>query len=194
MYTADTDFRQAEDKDRVRWVDGLERAQELARACPDSRVVTVCDREGDFWELLSPAEQSGAALLVRASRGTKRRVALASGEDADLWDHVLATEPMGGRKIEVPACGGPNRRRDRTAKLTLRCTAVDLLPPKGPGEGTTGAHDRRLGPGRGPAPSPGAIDIAETEKNQPLHWMLLTTEGQADLDTALTVLRWYELR
>ena len=41
MYTVDTDFRQAEDRDSVRWVDGLERAQELARACPDSRMVTV---------------------------------------------------------------------------------------------------------------------------------------------------------
>ena len=40
MYTVDTDFRQAENKDSVRWVDGLERAQELARACPDSQVVT----------------------------------------------------------------------------------------------------------------------------------------------------------
>ena len=32
------------------------------------------------------------------------------------------------------------------------------------------------------------------KQNQPLHWMLLITEGQADLDTARTVLRWYELR
>ena len=163
MYTVDTDFRQAEDKDSVRPVAGLERAQELARACPDSRVVTVCDREGDFRELISRAEQTGAALLVRASRGAQRRVALASGEDANLWDHVLETGPVVGRTIEVPACGGPNRRRGRTAKLTLRCTAVDLLAPEGPGEGTTGPHDRRLGPGGRPAPSPGTAGSEETE-------------------------------
>ena len=34
MYTVDTDFRQAEDKDSVRRVDGLERAQELAQCLP----------------------------------------------------------------------------------------------------------------------------------------------------------------
>ncbi len=28
------------------------------------------------------------------------------------------------------------------------------------------------------------------QKNSPLHWMLLTTEGQADLDTARAVLPW----
>ena len=194
MYTVDTDFRQAEDKDSVRWVDGLERAQELARACPDSRVVTVCDREGDIWELISRAEQTGAALLVRANRGAQRRVALASGEDADLWDHVLETEPVGGRTIEVPACGGPNRRRGRTAKLTLRCTAVDLLPPKDrerePPVRMIAVSALEEDPPRRPARS----TSKKRKQNQPLHWMLLSTEGQDDLDTARTVLRWYELR
>ena len=196
IYTADTDFRQAEDKDSVRWVDGLERAQELARACPDTRVVTVCDREGDFWDLISRARDIGAALLVRASRGTQRRVALASGGDANLWDHVLGTDPVGRRTIEVPACGGPNRRKGRTAKLTLRCTPVDLLPPKDRGD----EPPRRMiavsaleeNPPR--RPSLPASKTGKKKKNQPLHWMLLTTEGQGDLDTARTVLRWYELR
>ena len=195
MYTVDTDFRQADDKDSIRWLDGLERAQELARACPDSRVVTVCDREGDFWELLSRAEQTGAALLVRASRGTQRRVALASGGDADLWDHVLETDPVGGRKIEVPACGGPNRRRGRTAKLTLRCTPLDLLPAKDresePPVRMIAVSALEEDPPRRPALP---ASKQRKQKNKPLHWMLLTTEGQADLDTARTVLRWYELR
>ena len=195
MYTVDTDFRQADAKDSVRWVDGLERAQELARACPDSRVVTICDREGDFWELLSRAEQTGAALLVRASRGAQRRVALASGGDAELWEHVLGTEPVGERKIEVPGRGGPNRRRGRTAKLTLRCTPVDLLPPKDresePPVRMIAVSALEEDPPRRPALP---ASKAGKPKNQPLHWMLLTTEGQADLDTARTVLRWYELR
>ena len=195
MYTVETDFRQAEDKDSVRWVAGLERAQELARACPDSRVVTVCDREGDFWELLSRAEQTGAALLVRASRGAKRRVALASGDTVNLWDHVLATEPVGGRKIEVPACGGPNRRPGRTAKLTLRCTPVDLCPPKNR-EAEAPIRMIAVSALEENPPRRLALPAAKKrkKKQQPLHWMLLTTEGQADLDTACTVLRWYELR
>ena len=196
MYTVDTDFRQAMDKDSLRWVNGLERAQELSRACPDSRVVTVCDRDGDFWELISHAAQTGgAALLVRASRGTKRRVALASGGDAALWDHVLEREPVGQRKTEVPARGGPNRRRGRMAKLTLRCTPVDLLPPndrQGSGEPPVrmiAVSAREEDPPRRPA-----LPASKKRKDKPLHWMLLTTEGTANLDTARTVLRWYELR
>ena len=83
-------------------MDGLERAQELAHACPDNRVVTVCDREGDFRELISRAGQTGAAFLLRASRGAQRRMALPSGADADLWGHVPATEPVGGRTSRFP--------------------------------------------------------------------------------------------
>ena len=189
-YTVDTDFHQAEDKDSVRWVDGLDRVQELACACPDNRVVTVCHREGDLWELISRAERTGAALLVRASRGAKRRVAQASGAYTDLWDHVLATEPVGGRTIEVPACAVPNRRRDRTAKLILRCTAVDLLPPKDrktePPVHMIAVSGLEAEPTRRPA-----LPAAKKRKqNQPRHWMLPTTEGQVDLDTTRTVLRW----
>ena len=40
-----------------------------------------------------------------------------------------------------------------------------------------------------------AREESSTRKGDlPLHWMLLSTEGEADLDTARTVLRWYELR
>ena len=132
-------------------------------------------------------------MLVRASRGTKRRGALTSGEDADVWDHVLARESVGGRKIEVPARGGPSRRRGRTAKLTLRCTAVDLLPQdreREPPVRMIALSALEEDPPRRPARS----TSKKRKQNQPLHGMLLTTEGQDDLDTTRTVLRWYELR
>ncbi len=87
------------------------------------------------------------ALLVRASRGAKRRVAMDGGAGQRLWDHVLGTDPVGRRKVEVPARGGPHRRKGRTT---------------------------------------------ETDGGS-LHWMLLTTEGRADVETARTLL-WYELR
>ena len=188
MFAADAGFRRAEAKDSVRWLDGLERARQLRRACPGTRVVTVCDREGDFWKLLARAGETGEALLVRASRSAQRRVRAGGGGAEDLRDHVLATAPVGGRRIEVPACGGPNRRKGRIARLTLRCAPVELLPPK----------DRAGGPpvrmiavsAREETPPPGA----KRRKGKPLDWLLLTTEGRADLDTACEVLRWYELR
>ncbi len=170
MFEADAEFRRAEGKDSVRWLAGLDRAQELARACPDARAAAVCDREGDFQQLISRAGETGAAL--------------SSGGDADRWDFVLATDPAGTRKIEVPACGGPNRRKGRTAKLTLRCAPVDLLPPKDrAGEAPvrmTAVSALEENPPRRPL---------KGKKSAPLHWMLLTAEGEAGLETARTALR-----
>ena len=187
MFAADADFRRSEAKDSARWVRGLDRARGLAAACPDTRVVTVCDREGDFWELIARARETGAALLVRASRGTKRRIAAEGGGEADLWEHVLGTEPAGKRKIAVPACGGPNRRKARTAALALRRADVELLPPKelkgAPPVRMTAVSAREENPPRRPA--------GKKSKGGPLHWMLLTTEGGED---PAAVVRWYELR
>ncbi len=95
-----------------------------ARACPDSRVVKVRDREGDFRERFSRAEQTGAALLVRASRGTRRRVAVASGGDAELW--VMARRRIGPHcTVPCPAIsreradagGNSNVGRDDTGRV-----------------------------------------------------------------------------
>ncbi|MCY4303673.1 MAG: hypothetical protein OXC62_02635, partial [Aestuariivita sp.] len=52
----ETTFREkTAERDSKRWVYGLVRASELAKACPTTRVISVCDRKGDFWELLTKA-------------------------------------------------------------------------------------------------------------------------------------------
>ena len=182
MFSMDAAFRRTPETGGARWVAGLERARELSEACPDSRVVTVCDRKGDFWELLSAAERGGAALLVRAGQAAKRRVARAGGGTEDLWDHVAKVEPLGTRSIEVSSCGGPNRG---AALFAIRCLAVDLVPPVKVG---------------GPPIRMVAVSAVETHpprsvarEKSSLRWMLLTTEGEASIETALAALRWYEL-
>ena len=111
-------------------------------------------------------------------------MAAAPGESTDLFGHVPETQTPGRRKIGIPARGGPRRRRARTARLALRCTGVELLPPKDrPAEAplrmiAVSAREedrpRRAGTGR---------------RKAPLDWMLLTTEGQADLETARMAVR-----
>ncbi|MCY4196333.1 MAG: hypothetical protein OXD33_05365 [Rhodobacteraceae bacterium] len=65
-----------------------------AAACAPSQVVAVCDREGDFWELLQDADEHGSELLVRARQSAQRRVITARG-DVDLWEPVEGTEALG---------------------------------------------------------------------------------------------------
>jgi len=182
----DASFRQSEDKDSIRWVRGLDRANELSAACPGTKVVTVCDREGDFWELLARAKETGAALLVRASKSSKRHVELPGGERTCLWEHMREAKSRGARTVKVPERGGRFRRKARTARLTVRCEAVDLVPPVEVG----GETMRMVAVSAREERPPKTVEA----KKEALHWLLLTTEGDPGAGTAATALRWYELR
>ena len=92
MHAADADLRRDADKNGVRLVAGIEQAPEIGRL-PGCQLVTVYDREGDFRNLISAAAKTGAAFLVRASRGTHRRILLVWGGDARMRNHVQGTEP-----------------------------------------------------------------------------------------------------
>ena len=101
---------------------------------------------------------------------------------------MLGTEPVGRRKIEVPAGGRTEPAARPHGKADPALHAGGPVSPGGPGGGATDPHDRRLGPGGEPAPSPGDAGRETTENEAE------TAAGAADLDTACTALRWYELR
>ncbi len=180
-FTMDADFRRAEGKDSGRWVAGLRRRQALSAACPQSRVVNICDREGDFRALLDAARQSGAELLVRASRSAPRHVLLPEDSSGCLWLHMGGQPVLGHRKIRLAASGGVRRRKTRTVRLALRAAYVDLKPPVKVG----GPPLRML-----------AVSAREVRRRkQKLSWLLLTTgRSSADIETAIEVVRFYKLR
>ena len=186
LFTMDAAFREDPEEDSQRWVEGLRRARELSDACPDTRVISVCDREGDFWNLLARAVDEGNPLLVRASRSVKRSVRTPGGGTECLWEHVAACGPIATTELTIPAAGGPRGRRERTARLDIRMAEIRLVPPD---------WDRDA------EPLP-MLAVSATEDadggGEPLHWLLLTTErpqeGEADAVHAATVLDWYRKR
>ena len=165
----------------VRWLHGLERAGQI----PDSRVITVSDREGDIWDLLRTARQPGNGLVVRSDRGRQRRVAV-DGDIRELWDFTDAQPVLGTKTITISPCGVvvPASAANARPGLELRAAMVDLVPP------TDRAGDE--------APlAMLAVSVLEPEPpkgKMPLHWVLLTTEGEAEIDNARRVVAWYEAR
>ncbi len=175
------------EKESRRWIEGLDRARELAAACPHTRVISVCDREGDFWQLLEHAVSFGDALVVRASRSARQRVLKPGGEDACLWEQVAGRAPISVTDLEIPSAGGPRAREKRTARLEIRVAEVSLRPP-------------RTKPDAKPL-SLCALSATETgcgEEDDPLHWLLLTTErpaaGEAEAVFAAGILDIYKCR
>lgn len=69
-----------EEKENFCWVEGLRDLMELAPQMPQTRLIEVCDREADFFELFDEQRRNPAVdLLVRA-----RYSRALQGEDG--WD------------------------------------------------------------------------------------------------------------
>ena len=173
--------RPIEDKESARWLHGLRRLAELQRLCPQTRLVSVADREADIYELFQEAAggRKGPDLLVRASRTTQRRV---NDEEAitPLWEHLPRQPLQGTCELSIPGRGG---RKRRITTLEVRCAPIQLRPPK-----------RLLG---APALSLWAVHAVEPEPPEghpAVEWMLITTVPTPDLETALERLRWYTAR
>ena len=152
--------------------------------------MNVCDREGDFRELLSDGCASagapgGAGLLVRASRSSRRRAFTAEGGTEGLFERTAGLGAVAERTTGIEACGGPRRRKGRRGvRLELRAGFVDLVPPTDLPKGT--APLRML--------AVRVLEKAPPADRDPLDWLLLTTEGEATEENALRIAWWYGRR
>lgn len=131
------------------------------------------------------ADPPGTGLLVRSNRSRRRRAVLPDGRDEELPQHVAKQPVLAEKTIDVEACGGRRGRRARRVRLALRACPVLLKVPKDE-------------PDQTPAPmlavSADEVDADPKHGEQPLHWLLLTTEGEAGPEQVLRVVRWYEAR
>ena len=166
-----------EAKESVRWRRSLEAVARRQAACPQTRLVSVGDREADIYELFvwATAQPGRPALLVRAEHDRL----LAEGQPT-LWAQVLAQPASGELTVQVPR---RSNRAARIAQLSVRFAAVELRPPY---------REQRLPPVR-------VWAVLAREENpppglEPLEWMLLTTLVVTDFATAAEKLRWYALR
>ena len=148
----------------------------VGRAPTGTRMIHVCDREADSFEMMQACEDHGVGFLIRAQHN--RHV---HGAPDKLWP-LLAQQPViARRKIHLP---GQHKRRARTAKLAVRCTKVTLETPKG---------DRRFTTSR----EVWAIYVKEErppKDAEPLEWMLLTSEPTETAEAAWLRVDWYTIR
>jgi hypothetical protein len=168
-----------EQKKSAKWLRSYRAVAQAQRHCPDTRLVSVGDREADLYELFDLAAQTpgGPDLLVRAERTRNRRV-----EQGLLWDHLAAQPVAGFQEVHVPRKGS---RPARTARLAVRYATVHLQPP------TT---KPTLSPVRAWAVSAQEVHYDARSVSSPLSWTLVTTVETADFQAACQRLGWYTRR
>jgi hypothetical protein len=163
-----------EAKESVRWRRSLQQLEQLQSHCPQTRLVSVGDREADIYELFIWAtEKPGRPdLLIRAERDR-----LLEQSQEHLFEHLDRQPVAGTLELRVPRRGA---RAARVARLSVRFAAVTLRAPQ---------RKAALPPVRLWAVS--AWEEQPPPGVEPLRWDLLTTCPVEDFESAVEKLRWY---
>ena len=124
------------------------------------RLVAVCDREADIYELFVAERPAGVDWLVRAAwdRGVVH-------PQRHLWATMGAAPLLGHAEVRLPP---REKSQERLALLAIRCAPVRLRPPRT--RARLSEQEVYAVWAREEAAPPGA---------EPLEWMLLTTLGEA---------------
>ncbi|MDJ0591776.1 MAG: IS4 family transposase [Pleurocapsa sp. MO_226.B13] len=168
-----------EEKESYKWVEALKKVPEVLEKVSsnnDQKVIHVFDREGDISEVFEEVQkQSNCGVLIRASHNR----AITEEEDY-LWNYVQKQPLQFEQEIELPK---NHQRKQRTATLAVKFCPVKLRAPQR--LKATDSFDIH---------AVYAEEINPPEGEEPISWMLLTTEIVASKYDALRSLRWYTYR
>ena len=175
-----------------RWLKGIQTAHQLAEACEKdskkrhkTRVVSVSDREGDFWDIYDyqNKNQDGVGVLTRACASKRRKIVKSDGSNENLFDFMRDQKCHEGYTIHLPAHGGNKPRKQAEAvEISLRFSKVELKSPERLKEETT-------------IPIIAVLASATTKLSDGENeWLLLCSEGEATLENAERIVKWYGRR
>jgi len=173
-----------EEKESSKWLIALKETVERAPA--GVPVVTVADRESDFFEFLTHAKELRAKYLIRA-RTDRKLVPEDSEGSVRMLDALSDAPALGTMTVEIPGNGS---RKARTACIEVRVAQVTIQAPH-----RRGAHAKASG-----SSEPVAVTlIGATEQSPPagsdsISWVLLTNLAVKDFEAATEKVCWYGKR
>lgn len=166
-----------QEKESQRWLEALDRTGEVLAEI--EQVVTIADREADFYDLLRRRRPVGHEWLIRAHQN--RRI---DHESSLLWTHLESSRKQGQLTVSVPRRPG---RDAREVKLGVCFECVELPPPS--------THKARS---RLPTLAVTAVLVREigtpSDGGKPIEWRLLTTLEIESMEQAAQLVYWYSLR
>ncbi len=126
-----------EQKESLRWIEGVRAARSVAEACPETTCVCIADSEGDIFELFSePRETSHAHPLELLVRSGQDRIN--ADDDGPLLETVRNTPALyecvlklsaREAKVDVKRQGRNGTRASRQAMVQIRAAQVTLRAP-----------------------------------------------------------------
>lgn len=170
-------LRPIDEKESGRWVDVIRAAHD--RVPSDVPTLTVCDREGDFYELFAEAEKTGEKFLVRL---VQNRL---TSDGKRLFDMLKETSPMGETTVHV----GRDPRKNmppREAQAAFCYLTVNIRKPA-----------RRKESHLPEMLTLTAIYVRETDPpkgEKPAHWFLMTNLPVETAEDVVKIIGYYAQR
>ncbi len=166
-----------EEKESNKWMISYEKACEVQRRHPETRFISVGDRESDVYELFYRAfeREDNAGLLVRAEKSRQR----CTVGGTRVWEKMLKKPVSGVIDVKVPA---RESQPARDARCEVRFGQVRIKPPR---------HLSNL-----PPVTIWAVYVCEKDckPGDGLEWMLFTTEPTETIEDALVRTEQYGVR
>lgn len=113
--------RPIEEKENFRWLDSMR--ETLLRMPADIPILTVCDREGDFYEFFSEAADLKANFLIRIVQN--RMV-----DDGKKIFHELRSSPVAGSMVVRMSRNPREHIPSRNIKMDYHCKKVTIYRPQ----------------------------------------------------------------
>jgi hypothetical protein len=179
-----------EEKDSYRWIKSMANYQNFSST---TNVVTVCDRECDFYEFFKSAEEMNSAVLIRAAqnRTVNKKSKCARVNAVKLWDHIKSQQEIGSYVLDIPRVKKSKTtagRTARSAKMSVKFGEFKMNPPKSmPKHNKESLPDIKMW----------AIYVLEIDPpagEEPVEWMLLTNIPISTMEQAQEKVYWYSLR
>jgi hypothetical protein len=164
-------------KESQKWLTSLDAVFSAQDCCPETRFVSMGDREADVFDLLAAERPEGVELLIRASWNR-----CVDAPERYVWATVEAQPIVEHLVLKVPRRGS---QPGREATLALRFCPLTLCPPK---------HRKREGL---PEVALWAVQVREVDPPtdvKPVEWLLLTTVAVDTVDDAIERVEWYACR
>ena len=152
---------------------------------PGVKLITVADRESDFFEFLTQAKEQRARFLIRA-RTDRMLVPEESEGHESILEALASAAVLGTLTVKIP---GNGKRKARTAETEVRVAQVTIKPPQRRGQAKASASMEPIS----------VSVIAATESAAPggqdaISWVLLTNLPIPDLPSAAEKIDWYAKR
>ncbi|MEA5583765.1 IS4 family transposase [Nodularia harveyana UHCC-0300] len=161
------------EKESQRWLDALKKTDSIM---PESvQVVTIADREADFYDLFACPRRQGSDFLIR---GNQNRCLV--GCEEHLWETLDSKESQGTMTVEVKR--NPTRP-SRIATLTIRYATITIEPPQ------NRSKKEQLSPIKLQAILVTEVDTPK--EVEPISWLLLTTLEITNLEDVKKYVQWY---